>query len=61
MTKGLAEGAEDGLRDALCKFVRTGQFGGEYQGFANLHGPEGVTRYVCCGACFGDQTGQRFC
>ena len=42
MAKGLAEGAEDGVGDKLCKLVCIGPYGGEYQGSANLHEPEGA-------------------
>ena len=34
--KGLAEGAEDGVRDTLCGSVCIGPYGDEYQGSANL-------------------------
>ena len=37
--KGLAEDAEDGVRDKLCGSVCIGPYGGEYQGSANLHEP----------------------
>ena len=30
--KGLAEGAEDGVRDKLCESECIGPYGGEYQG-----------------------------
>ena len=40
MAKGLAEGAEDGVRDKLCELVSIGPNGGGYEGFANLHEPE---------------------
>ena len=40
--KGLAEGAEDGVRDKLCRSVCIGPYGGEYQSSANLHEPEGA-------------------
>ena len=40
--KGLAEGAEDGVRDTLCGSVCIGPYGDEYQGSANLHEPEGA-------------------
>ena len=42
MAKGLAEGAEDDVRDKLCELVCIGPYGGEYQGSANLHEPEGA-------------------
>ena len=42
MAKGLAEGAEDGVRDKLCGSVCIGPYGSEYQGSANLHEPEGA-------------------
>ena len=40
-TKGLAEGAEDGVRDKLCGSVCIRPYGGEYQCLASLHEPEG--------------------
>ena len=42
MLKGLAEGAEDGVRGKLCELVGIGPYSGEYQGSANLHEPEGA-------------------
>ena len=42
MAKGLAEGAEDGVRKKLSELVCIGPYGGEYQGSANLHKPEGA-------------------
>ena len=40
--KGLAEGAEDGVRDTLCGSVCIGPYCDGYQGSANLHEPEGA-------------------
>ena len=40
--KGRAEGAEDGVRDTLCGSVCSGPYGGECQGSAKLHEPEGA-------------------
>ena len=42
MAKGLAEGAEDGVRDKLSELVHTGPYGGGYQHSVNLHEPEGA-------------------
>ena len=42
MMKGLPEGAEDGVRDTLYELAHTGPYGGESQGSANLHRPEGA-------------------
>ena len=38
--KGLAEGAEDGVRVKLCEVCIGPSYGGEYQSLANLHEPE---------------------
>ena len=42
IAKGLAEGAGDVVEDKLSELVNTWPYGGEYQGSANLHGPEGA-------------------